>query len=264
MSTVPVVVTARGFGQTARRDAWWATPAVVFTILSAFVVYATWAAFQNQHYTFGPYLSPFYSPEIFGDSPHAWFGPQAGLVAGVAAVLAGADHPAVPGLLPLHLLLLPRRVLQGVLGRPAVVRRRRAAHVYLGRALVPADPAERPPLLPLRRADLPASAAARRLEGVLVRRSGHGRGEFGVGVGTILLAVNVDAAARLHARLPLAAAPGRRPARRDLESQLARTSYCVRRLPEPQAHASGRGAACSRWPSRTSTSGSARWACGPT
>src|SRR6185295_8221185 len=24
----------------------------------------------------GPYLSPFYSPEIFGGSPHAWFGPK--------------------------------------------------------------------------------------------------------------------------------------------------------------------------------------------
>ena len=42
--------------------------------LSAFVVYATWAAFQGEHYTYGPYLSPFYSPELFGDSPHAWFG----------------------------------------------------------------------------------------------------------------------------------------------------------------------------------------------
>jgi len=70
-STVP-----RGFGQTLRRDAWWATPAMVFVALGAFVVYATWAAFQNAHYTSGPYLSPFYSPEIFGDSPHAWFGPK--------------------------------------------------------------------------------------------------------------------------------------------------------------------------------------------
>src|SRR5581483_8473012 len=48
-------------------------PLVVFVILGGFVVYATWAAFQNAHYTFGPYISPFYSPEIFGDSPHAWF-----------------------------------------------------------------------------------------------------------------------------------------------------------------------------------------------
>ena len=50
-----------------RRDAWWLQPLVVFMILGGFVVYATWAAFQNAHYTYGPYLSPFYSPEIFGD-----------------------------------------------------------------------------------------------------------------------------------------------------------------------------------------------------
>ena len=47
-------------------------------MLSAFVVYATWAAFQNAHYTYGPYLSPFYSPEIFGDPAHAWFGAKPG------------------------------------------------------------------------------------------------------------------------------------------------------------------------------------------
>jgi hypothetical protein len=76
MTTVPVRVVPRGFGQTSRRDAWWVVPAVVFTILSAFLVYATWAAFEGRNYTYGPYLSPFYSPEIFGDSPHAWFGPK--------------------------------------------------------------------------------------------------------------------------------------------------------------------------------------------
>jgi len=65
-----------GFGRTARRDAWWATPLATFVVLSAFVLYATWAAFQNAHYTFGPYLSPFYSPELFGNSRHAWFGPK--------------------------------------------------------------------------------------------------------------------------------------------------------------------------------------------
>jgi hypothetical protein len=44
------------------------------TVLISFVVYATWAAFQGNHYTFGPYLSPFYSPELWGRSDHAWFG----------------------------------------------------------------------------------------------------------------------------------------------------------------------------------------------
>jgi hypothetical protein len=76
MDAVPVPLVRRGFGQTTRRDTWWTTPAAVFVILSAFVVYATWAAFQGQYYHYGPYLSPFYSPELFGDSPHAWFGPK--------------------------------------------------------------------------------------------------------------------------------------------------------------------------------------------
>ena len=76
MAHAPVPLLRRGFGETMRRDAWWAQPVVVFTILASFVVYATWAAFQNAHYTYGPYLSPFYSPELFGDSPHAWLGPK--------------------------------------------------------------------------------------------------------------------------------------------------------------------------------------------
>jgi hypothetical protein len=66
----------RRWGETFRRDKWWAAPLVVFAALSGFIVYATWAALQNAHYTFGEYLSPFYSPVLFGDSPHAWFGPR--------------------------------------------------------------------------------------------------------------------------------------------------------------------------------------------
>ncbi|MBT8484666.1 MAG: succinate dehydrogenase [Phycisphaerae bacterium] len=70
----------QGFGATSRRDAWWAQPLLVFLGLSAFVVYSTWAAFQGVEYHFSGrganYLSPFYSPELFGDSPHAWFGPK--------------------------------------------------------------------------------------------------------------------------------------------------------------------------------------------
>lgn len=72
------ILKQRGFGKTSRRDAWWITPAVTFVVLTGFIVYATWAAFQNAHYAYGNYLSPFYSPEIFGDSPHAWFGPKPG------------------------------------------------------------------------------------------------------------------------------------------------------------------------------------------
>ncbi|MGH7549433.1 MAG: succinate dehydrogenase [Gemmatimonadota bacterium] len=68
----------RSFGETRRVDTWWVQPLVVFLGLGAFVVYATWAAFQGEHYHWGPYLSPFYSPELFGESAHAWFGPKPG------------------------------------------------------------------------------------------------------------------------------------------------------------------------------------------
>jgi hypothetical protein len=64
----------RGFGETMRQGAWWVQPLVVVLVFGGFIVYSTWAAFQGVHYHFGPYLSPFYSPEIFGDSPHSWFG----------------------------------------------------------------------------------------------------------------------------------------------------------------------------------------------
>src|SRR5437868_2980893 len=74
LAHAPLPIAPRGFGETMRRDAWWVQPAIVFVILSAFVVYATWAAFQGNHYRYGPYLSPFYSPELFGDSAHSWFG----------------------------------------------------------------------------------------------------------------------------------------------------------------------------------------------
>lgn len=66
------------FGYTSRKDAWWVKPLLTFIGLGSFVVYTTWAAFQGQHYHYGPYLSPLYSPELFGDSPHNWFGPKPG------------------------------------------------------------------------------------------------------------------------------------------------------------------------------------------
>ena len=66
----------RTFGETMRRDFWWVEQLLVLVGLGSFVVYATWAALQGQNYWSGNLLSPFYSPEIWGPSPHALFGPQ--------------------------------------------------------------------------------------------------------------------------------------------------------------------------------------------
>lgn len=76
MATPQISAPSSGILHTMRRDAWWWTPIAVFLGFSAFIVYSTWAAFQGAHYTHGPYLSPFYSPELFGDSPHSLFGPK--------------------------------------------------------------------------------------------------------------------------------------------------------------------------------------------
>jgi len=52
---------------TLRQDRWWLAPVITVTILTSFVVYATWAAFVNKNYYAGASLhrdliSPFYSP----------------------------------------------------------------------------------------------------------------------------------------------------------------------------------------------------------
>jgi len=95
MATEVVQLTRRRFGETMRRDAWWIQPLVVFVVLTCFLVYATWAAFQNKFYSFGNYLSPFYSPLLFADSPHAW--------------IHGTRPSWVPSFLPFSpaLLILP-------------------------------------------------------------------------------------------------------------------------------------------------------------
>jgi hypothetical protein len=83
----------RGFGETMRRDAWWLPQLGAFTILSAFLVYATWAAFQNAHFEYGPYLSPFYSPLLFGASPHAWFARAPGWLPAISPALLILPFP---------------------------------------------------------------------------------------------------------------------------------------------------------------------------
>ena len=175
MAQTVIPLQQRGFGETMRRDAWWTQPLLTFVVLGGFVVYATWAAFQGNHYEYGPYLSPVLLAAAVRRRSAQLVRPRAGVVAGGAAVLGGAADPVGAGRLPLHLLLLPRRLLQGVLGGSAVLRRRRAAQVVPRRAIVPADPAERPPLLPLPRARVPVRPGVRRLEGAVVHRSGHRR-----------------------------------------------------------------------------------------
>jgi hypothetical protein len=70
-----------GFGATTRRDAWWVGPALTFLGLSAFLIYGTVAAWTGSYYEIrrdapfytpgkhnpavAPYLSPFFAPLIY-------------------------------------------------------------------------------------------------------------------------------------------------------------------------------------------------------
>ena len=52
---------------TLRQDRWWIQPVLITSVLTAFVIYSTWAAFQNKYYYVGStmhrdLISPFYSP----------------------------------------------------------------------------------------------------------------------------------------------------------------------------------------------------------
>jgi hypothetical protein len=65
------VVGHKEFGDTLRRDSWWAEAIPVILLLGGFGIYATLRAFEGKFYEWGPYLSPFYSPLI--DEHHHWW-----------------------------------------------------------------------------------------------------------------------------------------------------------------------------------------------
>ena len=73
--------------QTQRKDTWWVQPMAVFLGLGLFIVYATFRVFEGNHFIHGPYLTPFYSPLLFGtDShsvPHSWFGEMPSWMPGI-------------------------------------------------------------------------------------------------------------------------------------------------------------------------------------
>ena len=69
-TTTPVAIGEPRGGpdaSTLRRDNWWVQPVVTVSVLTAFVIYSTWAAFVGKDYYAGASLhrdliSPFYSP----------------------------------------------------------------------------------------------------------------------------------------------------------------------------------------------------------
>ena len=184
-------------------------------MLGGFVVYATWAALQGDHYEYGPYLSPFYSPLLFGEGPHSWFGPLArpgwwpGALPFSAALLIlwapggfrftcyyyrGAYYKAFWADPPSCAVGEPRKSYRGENSFPLILQNVHRYFLYLALAFL-------------------FVLAYDVWKAMWFTDPVTGQQSFGIGVGTLVLAANVVLPLQLHARLPLVPAPGRRPAR---------------------------------------------------
>jgi hypothetical protein len=82
MAGTPTLLPESRMGSTLRRDAWWAEMLPIIALMGGFSIYATLRAFEGKFYEWGPYLSPFYSPLI--DPQHHWwpFSPALLILAG--------------------------------------------------------------------------------------------------------------------------------------------------------------------------------------
>ena len=187
---------------------------------------------------------------------------EAGELARVAAVLAGAADPADPRPVPIHVLLLSRRVLQSVLERSAVLHGGRATKELLGRELLPARPAECSPLHAVHlgvRADDPC---VRRVEGDVVRRRGARRTSRSASASEPWFSSQMSCCSAGISSAAIRC--GMSPEAASISSH-ARRSDSLRTTASAASTAgtcSGPGPVCSASASQISTSGCVRWACG--
>jgi len=70
MAGSPTLLPEARLGATLRRDSWWVELLPIIILLGGFGSYATLRALEGALYSWGPYLSPFYSPLI--DPQHHW------------------------------------------------------------------------------------------------------------------------------------------------------------------------------------------------
>ncbi len=180
--------------QTQRKDTWWVQPLAVFIGLGVFIVYATFRVFEGNHFLpeNAPYLTPFYSPLLFGTSEHSndhsWFGAMPAWMPGVItpAVLIlwaplgfrftcyyyrGAYYKAFWADPPSCSVSEPRKGYRGEHSFPLIIQNIHRYFLYVAIVIV--------------------GILAYDVWEALWFDDGNGGKTFGIGIGTIILAVNV-------------------------------------------------------------------------
>jgi hypothetical protein len=178
---------------TIRNDAWWVGPGLTLFVLLSFLVYATWAMLQASHYYTAPYLSPLYEPLIFiktgveGGAPleHSWFGEWPAFFPAIVPASPAFLILPFPGLFRLTCYYYRKAYYRAFSGSPPAC------------AVVPATPSRpyRGETAFLLFQNLHRYAFYIALAFVVFLYQGAFRaffkdGEFGVGVGSIVLLVN--------------------------------------------------------------------------
>ncbi len=110
---------------TLRKDRYWVQPVVTVTVLTAFVAYASWAAFVNKNYYVGAAAAPRPDLALLLALPDRQLRPgqPSGHRHHLVDHLPGPADPDLPAGLPADLLLLPQGLLPVLLAGAAGLRR---------------------------------------------------------------------------------------------------------------------------------------------
>ena len=202
-------------------------------------MYSTWAAFQGTHYTYENYLSPMYSPELFGDSHHSIFGPKPGWWPGwlpfspaflilwapagfrlTCYYYRGAYYKAFWADPPSCSVGEPRKSYLGENSFPLILQNVHRYFLYLALAFL-------------------VFLSYDAFQGFFFIDEATGAKSFGIGVGSFVLTFNVILLRGLYVRLPLPAPPGRRLHQSVLQEAHELPVLALRLRLQPQAHAVG-------------------------
>ena len=121
------------FGNTSRRDTGGSLPRFGVPRFRSVPRLCNLGSISERPLHFGPYISPFYSPEIYGDSPHAMLGPKPPGISYFLPFPRPSLFSGYPGLFRFTCYYYRGAYYKAFWADPPACSSRRAAQVLLGR-----------------------------------------------------------------------------------------------------------------------------------